>query len=37
MLYHHPVIGGELLNDPLTAESANAAVLLSPKGLLGLS
>src|SRR5260370_42241795 len=29
MLYHHPVIGGELLNDPLTAESANAAVLLS--------
>ena len=31
MLYRHPVIGGELLDDPLTAESANAAVLLSIK------
>src|SRR5216684_7599187 len=35
MLYRHPGIGGELLNRPLTAESANAAVVLSTKGIVG--
>ena|SRR3981189_2267602 len=35
MLYRHPVIGGELLDDPLTAEAAYAAVLLSTKGFVG--
>jgi len=35
MLYRDPVIGGELLDDPLTAEAANAAVLLSTKGTVG--
>ena len=34
MLYRDPVIGGELLDDPLT-EAANAAVLLSTKGTVG--
>ena len=33
MLYRHPVIGGELLDHPITAEAANAAVLLSTKGI----
>src|SRR5260370_28064480 len=32
MLYRHPVIGGELLDPPLTAE---AAVLLCAKGIVG--
>ncbi len=35
MLYRHPVIGGEFLDDPLAAESANAAVLLSTKRIVG--
>jgi hypothetical protein len=35
MLYRDPVIGGELLDDPLPAEAANAAVLLSAKRTVG--
>ena len=35
MLYRDPVIGGELLDDPLTAEAADAAVLLSTRGTVG--